>query len=613
MPDSSAQPSPTPQPGQPALFGPTVDHGGVTFRVWSPGARTLQLVLHSETPEERRQLFERDTEGYWSCRVDGLGGGARYRLQRDDRWPQPDPASHFQPEGVFGPSEVVDHGDFTWRTDSSWRGVPADELVLYELHVATFDRSGASRYDDVRRRLPELAQLGITGLKLMPLAACAGAHNWGYDGVFHLAPYAPYGTPEELRQLVDEAHGHGICVLVDVVTNHFGPEGNPMWQLSRGFFHRDANTAWGPGPRFDREAVLAYFEQMAWHFAQHYRVDGLRVDAVHAIPAAERRPHLERLVRGLERGAGEGRCCHLMLESVDNEASLLRVANPGVSVSQLNFDFQRATHRLLTGEAHMEYGEVDDEGDALVRCLERGFTLAGEFSPQRGRVVGETFDRLPWGTLVDYLVNHDTCGNRYLGQRLQELTSARGFRAATALLLLHPAVPYLFMGQEWASRQRFHFFTDFPEGLGRRVTKGRRQNFHEVDLDRCSERAPGPQEREALERSRLDWSERERDEHREHLALTRRLLELRREHRPQMNGSTAGSRCWREGRAFFIEIARANGQGAYLLAVNLGDEAVPLPERAGEVLFASEEGGVKEGELAPETSALLSVEPGRAT
>lgn len=602
--------SPTPDAGQPALFGPTVDDGGVTFRVWSPGARELQLVLHPESPYERREPFERVTEGYWRCRVDGVGGGVRYRLQRDGRWPQPDPASHFQPEGVFGPSEVIDHR-YDWQA-TGWRGVPAAELVLYELHVATFDRAGQGGYDDVRRRLPELAALGVTGLKLMPLATCAGAHNWGYDGVFHLAPFAPYGRPSKLQQLIDEAHQRGICVLVDVVTNHFGPEGNPMWQMSRGFFHRDANTAWGPGPRFDREAVLAYFEQMAWHLARHYRVDGLRVDAVHAIPSAERRPHLERMARGLARGAGAGHCGHLLLESVDNETSMLRVECPGVTVSQLNFDFQRATHRLLTGERHMEYGEVDDEGDALVRCLERGFALAGDFSPQRGRVVGEPVERLPWGTLVDYLVNHDTCGNRYLGQRLQELTSPRAFRAATALLLLHPAVPYLFMGQEWATRQRFHFFTDFPEGLGRRVTKGRLQNFHEVDVDRCAERAPGPQEREALERSKLDWSERERDGHREQLELTRRLLELRRELRPQMANTTAGTRSWREGKTFFVEVQcatlTADGQGSFLLVANLGEHDAELPEHVGDPLLVvgEVEGSAGRKTIAPATTALFA-------
>ena len=428
---------------------------------------------------------------------------------------------------------------------------------------------------------------------------------------FHLAPLAAYGRPGQLQRLVDEAHGLGLAVLLDVVSNHFGPEGNPMWQMSRGFFHREANTAWGPGPRFDREAVLAYFEQMAWHFAHHYRFDGHRVDAVHAIPAAERRPHLERLARG--QAAGAGHRGHLMLESVENETTLLGERPPDgggrqspVFVSQLNFDFQRAAHRLLTGERHMEYGEADDHGEALGRCLERGFTYAGDFSSARGMEVGEAVEDAPWAGFINYLVNHDTCGNRYLGQRLQELTTAERFRAATALLLLHPATPYLFMGQEWGTRARFHFFTDFPEGLGRRVERGRLRGFHEVNVEHSEERAPGPQDRQALERSRLDWLEQDRDEHRAHLDFTRELLALRRELRPHMVGSTAGCRARHEGLLFVCEIPAADGKGGFVLAANLGESALPWPKEVeGATLLCRSDGeGAAEASLAAATTAL---------
>lgn len=570
----------------PAPFGPTLRDGAVTFRAWSPGARRLQVALEPGSAHQRWLPLSRLEDGYWEATVDGVGAGARYFLQRDDRRPQPDPASAFQPAGVFGPSEVIDHDAYRWQHES-WRGVPADELVLYEVHVGTF--SAARSYDGLRERLAELAELGITGIKLMPLATSAGRHNWGYDGVFHLAPFPPYGRPAQLQRLVDAAHGQGIAVLVDVVTNHFGPEGNAMWTLARSFFHRESNTAWGPGPCFDKEPVQRYFEQMAEHFARHYRVDGLRVDAVHAIPHPERRPHLERLRRGLERSAPPNMRLHLMLESVDNEASLLGQPQSGrVTVSQLNFDYQRATHRLLSGERHMEYGEADDDGTMLCLILARGLAFAGDFSAQRHRIVGESFDALPWSTLIAYLVNHDTAGNRYLGQRLQELISPQLFRAATALLLLHPATPYLFMGQEWASRRRFHFFTDFPEALGRRVSEGRLRGFHEVDPQRCSERAPGPQEPGALDASTLDWSEREEPACAAHLALTRELLALRRQHRPLMAPSTKGCRAWQQGHAFFAEISRRDGRGSYRLVANLGEESVAWDEGY-EVLFATEQ------------------------
>ncbi|MCK5796781.1 MAG: DUF3459 domain-containing protein, partial [Deltaproteobacteria bacterium] len=478
------------------------------------------------------------------------------------------------PEGVFGPSEIIDHGAYRFIHDA-WTGVAPEDLILYEVHVGAFSPEGT--YDGLRRRLADLADLGITGIKLMPVATSAGDRNWGYDGVFHFAPYPPYGRPAALQRLVDDTHGVGIAILIDVVTNHFGPEGNAMWSLARSFFHRASTTAWGPGPRFERETVNAYFEQMAWHLAHHYHVDGLRVDAVHAIPAADRWPHIESLARGLARGASAGLTTHLILESTENEASHLQATHGNVNVSQLNFDLQRATHRLLTGEAHGAYAEADDTGDALASCLDGAFFLRGQMSEGRGRIVGEATDSLTWPSIINYLVNHDTCGNRYLGQRLQTFVDRDRFNAARAMLLLHPATPYLFMGQEWATEQPFFFFTDFSDALGQRVSRGRLAGFEELDPSLCPITPPGPQDLQALLTSRLDWNEQKTPSHHRALTQTRSLLALRQKVRPQMDGSIAGSRAWRIERAFFVEIRRIDGRGTLLLATNLGENPIPLP------------------------------------
>jgi maltooligosyltrehalose trehalohydrolase len=439
----------------------------------------------------------------------------RYRLQRDDRWPQADPASQFQPDGVFGPSEIIDHRCYRWQNES-WRGLSLEDVVLYELHVGTF--SHTRDYDGVRRRLSHLRDCGITAIKLMPLATFAGRQNWGYDGVFHMAPFAAYGRPDQLRRLIDEAHGHGIAVLLDVVSNHFGPEGNPMWDMARPFFCERGNTAWGPGPRFERATVMAYFDEMARLFRREYRFDGLRVDAVDAIPIEHRKQHIVQLRDAIEDSGPKDGHSILMLELFDSQHDVLRHRAPGCSVTQLNTEFQRAGHRLLTGEGHNEYSDFVAPDRDFQSCLADGFAFFDRKSDFIGKVVGQPLDALPWPTIVNYLVNHDTCGNRYLGQRLQALIGDRAFRAAHALLILQPGMPYLFMGQEWATKGRYHFFTDFEQGLGRRVARGRKRGFHELGaggIDGCEQKAPAPQQRQALESSTLDWSELEQSPHRE--------------------------------------------------------------------------------------------------
>ena len=581
----------------PAAFGSTLSPDTTHFRCWSPGARHVELLLDPDTPYQRVMQLPAAGEGFFELRVAGIGGGQRYRIRRDERWPQPDPASHFQPDGVFGPSEVIDF-DYPWQSQN-YTPPPPEDLVLYELHVGTF--SAAGNYAGVAEQLDHLARLGITAIKLMPLATFAGRRNWGYDGVFHFAPFAPYGRPRQLQRLVDACHLRGIAVLLDVVTNHFGPEGNPMWDFARPFFARNSNTAWGPGPDFGKEAVCEYFRAMARHYRRHYRIDGLRVDAVHAIPPASRQQHLEGMAAGLAAVDLPGPSW-LMLESIENAHSSLGPKPDGVHWMQLNFDYQHSLHAELTGERHAAYRDAAEAPQREVAAvLSEGFSFFERTSKAHRRKIGEAKAALSWQTLVNFLVNHDTSGNRYLGQRLQQLIDAERFVAATTLLLLHPAIPYLFAGQEWASASPFFFFTDFSESLGRRIGKDRLHGFAELKAGDNPQHMPLPQDAAAFERSKLPWGELELPEHLRFLDLCRELLALRRRIRPLMSDSSADCQVAEPAdRVYRLLIAAKDDSAPFVLVANLSDMPAAAPE--GSLLWGNPE--APDGVVPPRSTML---------
>jgi maltooligosyltrehalose trehalohydrolase len=580
------------------LFGPTAHAGGVTFRAWSPRARRMRVVLHPGSRQERRVEMRPCDDGYFVVECDEVGAGCRYLLQRDDKPPQPDPAAAFQPDGIWGPSEVIDHR-YDW-TDQQWRGIPSEEMVLYEVHVGAFTPEGT--YQGLRERLDRLVDLGVNTLKLMPLATFPGQRNWGYDGVFHLAPFHGYGRPDSLRALIDACHAKGLGVLLDLVTNHFGPEGNAMWTLSRSFFARHNSTPWGPGPRFDHSAVLSYFAQVARCYRRDYHFDGLRIDAFDAIPREHRRAHLEQMVEAFSAELAPDARGMILLESVDNELSLLHSAETGVSVTQLCFDFQRSAHRLLTGETHRGYSDYREPAHELVRCAENGFSMLQRLSARRQRMLGEPPRPVPWATVVNYLQNHDTAGNRYRGERLEQLIEQRRWRAALAYLLLQPGIPYLLMGSEWATRRPFLFFTDFSPDLGRRIARSRRRDFDEVDLRTLAEHPPDPQDPKALALSTLDWQEPNHPDHAHCLAYTRKLIALRQQLRPSMAALTSNVSATAQGQLIKLSIAAA-GEGEYCLVANFDRSEEQLP-CAAEVLFASDPLG-PERTLPPDTTVLL--------
>jgi maltooligosyltrehalose trehalohydrolase len=446
----------------------------------------------------------------------------------------PDPASRFQPEDVFGPSQVVDTAAFHWYNDD-WKGRPWLETVLYELHVGTFTPNGT--YDALRTRLNYLRELGVTAIELMPLADFSGRRNWGYDGVLPFAPDASYGSPRELKWLIDEAHGLGMMVFLDVVYNHFGPEGNFLHLYAPYFFTEAHQTPWGAAIDFSVPQVREFFIANALYWLRAYRFDGLRLDAVHAV-WDDSSPHiLEELARKVRSALPPDRHVHLVLENDANQARFLERdhdTGPRFYVAQWNDDIHHVCHVLATGEDQGYYQDyVDIPLERLGRCLAEGFAYQGEPSAHRGGAArGEPSAHLPPEAFVAFLQNHDQVGNRAFGERLSVLTTPQKRRALPALLLLSPQIPLIFMGEEWGARRPFPFFCDFSTQLADAVREGRRREFAafpEFADPAKREHIPDPNAPETAASAILKWDEPIKPEYYEWLKLYRELLAIRRE------------------------------------------------------------------------------------
>ena len=441
-------------------WGPQITAPGRTrFNLWAPALDTLTLEL-ADTGDV---AMGRDGDGWFSAEA-ACGPGARYRFRLPDGTIVPDPASRAQAGDVHGWSLVVDTAAF--RGTSGWRGRPWREAVVRECHVGT-----AGGYAAIARSLPDLTAIGFTAIELMPLAAFGGTRNWGYDGVLPYAPAAAYGSPDELKALIDAAHDAGLMVLLDVVYNHFGPDGNYLSLYAPDFFKADVHTPWGGAIDFGREAVARFFIDNALQWLGDYGFDGLRLDAVHAIADTA---FLDRLSAEV-RAAFPDRHIHLILENEHNDAARL----DGSYDAQWNDDFHNVLHVLLTDEAHGYYKDFAEAPvDKLARCLAEGFIYQGQGSPnQKGRPRGTPSGHLSPIRFVSFLQNHDQIGNRAMGERLTVLTSPERLRAATGLLLLCPQIPLTFMGDETGSQAPFLFFTDFHDELADAVREGRRGEF----------------------------------------------------------------------------------------------------------------------------------------
>jgi len=436
-----------------------LDSNTVRFALWAPDAHSVEVCL---LPDLRRPL-QRGTDG-WFCGRWPATAGSRYRYCIDGKLQVADPASRFQPEGVHGPSQIVDLAAYPWQ-HTDWSGRPWHQAVIYEIHVGLM-----GGYAKVIEQLPRLAALGVTAIELMPLGQFPGERNWGYDGVLPFAPQHSYGTPQQLCQLIDQAHGHGLMVLLDVVYNHFGPDGNFLNHYAGAFFRQDRHTPWGAAIDFRRSQVRDFFIENALMWLHDYRFDGLRLDAVHAIDDPD---FLHTFSQRVRRAVPAGRQVWLVLENEHNQAGLLEGAFDG----QWNDDGHNALHVLLTGEDESYYADYRQATvHKLARCLSQGFVFQGQ--PDRnGRPRGESSAHLPPSAFVLFLQNHDQIGNRAQGERLTRLCPPQALRAATTLLLLAPMIPLLFMGEETGSEQPFLFFTDHHDALADAVREGRRAEF----------------------------------------------------------------------------------------------------------------------------------------
>jgi maltooligosyltrehalose trehalohydrolase len=567
-------------------FGATVREDGRTdFRLWAPAAREVTLVLG----ESRHIPMQAAPNGWHEALALDVPPGTRYRYGVGNGLVVPDPASRCNPDDVHGPSMVIDARGYRWR-DAAWRGRPWHEAVVYELHVGTFTREGT--FKAAAARLPELAQLGITAIELLPVADFPGKRGWGYDGVLPFAPDAAYGTPDELKALVDAAHGLGLMVLLDVVYNHFGPEGNYLHVYCPAFFNEARHTPWGAAINFDgphSETVRDFFRHNALYWVEEFHFDGLRMDAVHAIHDGSPlhiASEIGQALRAFGSGPGAGRQVHLVLENDSNRASLLErdaAGQPLYATAQWNDDLHHAAHVLLTGETDGYYGDyADGPVGRFARALAQGFVYQGQASAHRGGVPhGEPSGHLPPSAFVSFLQNHDQIGNRALGERISDLAHPDRLSAVYACLLLSPHVPMLFMGEEYAASTPFLYFCDFGPELAQAVSDGRRNEFARFSAFADPEaraRIPDPNDEATFRKSQLRWEEREQGLHAERLARVRELLTLRRERllphidpaRANAHDASGGGRYRFDGGLLHVDWPLAHG-AQWRLVANLTD------------------------------------------
>ena len=559
-------------------FGPRLEpRGGVTFRLWAPSAERVDLVIDRPQPMQRRE------ERWFTLSVPSAGPGTRYRFRIDGELDVPDPASAFQPEDVTCPCEVIDHA-YRWRT-ADWRGRPWADAVILELHVGTFTAGG--RFLDVIDRLDDIAAGGITAIELMPLADFPGRWNWGYDGVLWYAPDSAYGRPDDLRALIDAAHARGLMVFLDVVYNHFGPEGNYLGRYAKPFFTSAHRTPWGDAIDYTVPQVRAFAIENALHWLDHYRFDGLRLDAVHALVE----PGGLQMLRELSAAVGElatasGRAIHLVLENDDNNIAVLDpLTDPprGQYRAQWNDDYHHVWHVLLTGESIGYYGDyTTDLRGLLARVMAAGFAYQGESSSHRGGAArGGSTKHLPPTAFVNFLQNHDQIGNRPFGDRLVTLAPDEAVAAALTVLLLAPMPPLLFMGEEWGARQPFPFFCDFSGELGEAIRRGRRSEFEAhhaaVAAKAGADALPDPLGEATFRSAVLDWTARDAAHHRERLALVRDLIAARRTHVVPRLGDISGMEAAASWSGAVLQVRWRLGDRTLGLLANLSADPAARP------------------------------------
>ncbi len=571
--------------------------GGKTrFALWAPDRDAVMLEI-AGLPA----IAMTSGDDGWHVIEVACKPGTSYRYRTSPDLVVPDPASRLQAGDVHDASVVVGPDTYAWK-HGDWRGRPWHEAIIYELHVGL-----CGGFAGVTARLPALAELGVTVIELMPIADFPGQRNWGYDGVLPYAPDTAYGTPDQLKELIDTAHGLGLMVMLDVVYNHFGPDGNYLGAYASAFWRHDKSTPWGDAIDVRHEQVRRFFIDNALHWIVDYRFDGLRFDAVHAIEDAG---FLAAMAAEIRQAAEADRHVHLVMEHEGNAASLLRTGPSGQGYdAQWADDFHHCVHSILTGETEGYYEDYAlAPATMLARCLKEGFAFQGQVSIQTGKPRGEPSGHLPTTAFVICLQNHDQIGNRAMGDRLTRLADPDALRAATALLLLTPQIPLLFMGQEWGTATPFLFFTDHHGELAEAVRQGRRREFAHfaafADPAR-RERIPDPNDPATFEASRPDPAEASHPDHSGWLSLHRTLLSLRAAHIvPYMESAKALSSA-PLGQTGVVASWRLGNGAVLTIGANLGPTPLPCA-MPGPILYASHD--VTPGVLPP-NSCFATLDP----
>jgi maltooligosyltrehalose trehalohydrolase len=586
----------------PMPFGASVcEDGSVRFRLWAPKAKRVDLLIKNRNVVLPLARME---GGWFELITEDATAGTLYRFQIDSGMKVPDPASRYQPLDVVGPSEVIDPGTFDWQ-DESWLGRPWEEAVIYELHVGAFTPEGT--FHAVEQKLDYLRDLGVTAIELMPIADFPGERNWGYDGVLLYAPDSWYGQPNDLKRLIQAAHAKGLMVFLDVVYNHFGPEGNYLHAYAPQFFTKHHHTPWGDAINFDgpgSRTVRDFFIWNAVYWLEEYHFDGLRFDAVHAIVDDSKPDLLTELAETIRERFGEKRQVHLIVENADNVAHYLERGDHGrvrLYNGQWDDDFHHALHVLLTGESDGYYADYGREPvTKLCRCLTEGFAYQGDYSEFHKANRGEPSAALPPSAFVSFLQNHDQIGNRAFGERIGQLAPPQAAQAAVEILLLAPSPPMLFMGEEFAATTPFLYFCNFHGELARAVTNGRRNEFVRFDKFTSPElrdRIPDPNADQTFLRSTLDWQSVSCECHFRWLKLYRELLSIRRQAIVPLIGQIKKSvveLCNEHLRVLSVSWTLTNGKRLEL-AANLGSDSAVLPaDLSSKVVYASKPGSVRD-------------------
>jgi malto-oligosyltrehalose trehalohydrolase len=556
----------------------------VRFRLWAPQADTVDLELAG-----KRAPMQRSEDGWFELVADGVAVGAAYSFLLPGGEYVPDPAARAQVSDVHGPSRLLDPSSYGWR-NGAWRGRPWEEAIIYELHVGAFTPQGT--FAAAREKLGYLADLGVTAIELMPVAQFGGNRGWGYDGVLPYTPHSAYGTPDDMKAFIDAAHDHRLMVLLDVVYNHFGPDGNYLHLYAGDFFHERRRTPWGKAIAYERAPVRGFFIENALYWLHEYQLDGLRLDAVDNI--VDDLSEKELLVEIAERVRSEFPTRQVHLTTEDNR-NITRLHERGPTgevqfhTAEWNDDFHNVAHVVLTGETEAYYSDFAEEPwKKLARALAEGFVYQGETSDHEGGVPrGAPSAHLPPTAFVDFLQNHDQTGNRAFGERLTTLTDQRRLELMGAVLLLSPHVPLLFMGEEYGETRPFLFFTDFHGELARTVREGRRAEFAKFSAFAGHGDVPDPNAPETFLASKLDWSALDRDTGKETLGKTRKLLRVRREHLfPMLAAARGNSGSMLAAEKEAIAIDWQLGQHRLSLRANFSSQPRHLPVIHGEIIYA---------------------------